>query len=120
MENIELILRDSQGVLTRLNDMEDANSMKEIIDNQRIFKGILLDMHKQITILAEGLKSSWSEFTEFHNMTDKERILQLDRELAMARKKVRELSSDKSALEQEVALLREEIGRLKGKIIKED
>ena len=53
-------------------------------------------------------------------MTDKERILQLDRELAMARKKVRELSSDKSALEQEVALLREEIGRLKGKIIKED
>ena len=46
-------------------------------------------------------------------MTPEEKILQLQKDLAIARKTVKELSAEKSALEQEVANLKDEIYYLK-------
>ena len=43
-------------------------------------------------------------------MDPKERIRELERELALCRKKIRELAGEKSALEQEVELLKREAG----------
>ena len=58
MDKLELILHDTHEVLTRLNDMEDAKSLRELIHNQRTIVEIIGDLHKHIVTIAEELKSS--------------------------------------------------------------